>query len=294
MLTQWFSRSLSWKPEGSWSLVSSEDQRVDAAPRTAADDADQPPDRVVVEVGREVGDDEDAERLGDLAGHRVVFLDRLELVAQVLLDDVLHVLGQVGQPLLDVGRLGPDAAGDQELVVVGQVHEGGEVLAQADGVDDGEADLAGRDRGQEAEHQGLEQGDGLVLAAVGRADEHRALHGERQEGGQVEVGRHRLEPRVARHAVGELAQVDREAAEPQAGRDLGRRLPAVELRPVPVEESPRGLLVDPAQGLVDPRHAAGPVVDQVLPGLVVGLLGGLLDLAVRLVELLLVLGRTSS
>ena len=51
---------------------------------------------------------------------------------------------QVGQSLLDVGRLGPDAAADKRLVVVGQVHEGGEVLAQADRVDDGEAHLARR------------------------------------------------------------------------------------------------------------------------------------------------------
>ena len=98
----------------------------------------------LAEVGREVGDDQDAERLGHLAGLGVVFLDRLELVAQVLLDDVLHVLGQVGEPLLDLLRLGPDPAGDQHLVVVGQVHEGGEVLAQADGVDDREPHLARR------------------------------------------------------------------------------------------------------------------------------------------------------
>ncbi len=133
---------LELEARGELELRVEQDQRVDAAPRPAVDDADQPPDGVVVEVGREVGDDQDPERLGDLAGHRVVFLDRLELVAQVLLDHVLHVLGQVGQPLLDVGRLGPDAVGDQELVVVAQVHEGGEVLAQADRVDDGEADLA--------------------------------------------------------------------------------------------------------------------------------------------------------
>ena len=39
--------------------------------------------------------------------------------------------------------------------------------------------------------------------------------------------------------LGILAQVDREAAEPQAGRDLRRRLPAVELGLRPVEEPPR-------------------------------------------------------
>ncbi len=116
------------------------------------------------------------------------------------------------------------------------------------------------------------------------------MHGERQEGGQVEVGRHRLQPGVARHAVGELVQVDGENAEPECRAGPRRAASSVEIRPVPVEESPRGLVIDAAQGLVDPRHAAGPVVDQFLPGLVVGLLGGFLDLAVGLVELLLVLG----
>ena len=40
--------------------------------------------------------------------------------------------------------VGPYPAGDQLLVEVGQVHEGGEVVAQSDRVDDREADLAGR------------------------------------------------------------------------------------------------------------------------------------------------------
>ena len=46
---------------------------------------------------------------------------------------------------------------DQGFVVVGQVHEGGEVLAQADRVDDGEPHLAGRQRREETQHQGLER-----------------------------------------------------------------------------------------------------------------------------------------
>ena len=85
--------------------------------------------RGIVEVGRKVGDNQDPERLGDLAGHRVVFLDGLELVAQVFLDHVLHVLGQIGQALLDVLGLGPDPVGDQQLVIVSQVHERREILA---------------------------------------------------------------------------------------------------------------------------------------------------------------------
>ena len=53
------------------------------------------------------------------------------------------------------------AAADEGLVVVGQVHEAGEALAQAHGVDDREADLAGRHGGQHAEHGGLHRVDRL-------------------------------------------------------------------------------------------------------------------------------------
>ena len=48
--------------------------------------------------------DQEAVRLGQFARLAVVLLDRLELVAEVLLDDVLHVLGQVFQLLLDLRR----------------------------------------------------------------------------------------------------------------------------------------------------------------------------------------------
>ena len=83
------------------------------------------------EIGRKVGHHQHAIRLGHLAGKGVVLLDRVELLAEVHLDDVLHVLGQIGQALLDVDGVGPDAAGHQLLVEVGQVHEGREVVAQA-------------------------------------------------------------------------------------------------------------------------------------------------------------------
>ena len=62
-------------------------------------------------LGREVGDHQHAIGLGDLAGHRVVLLERRVLVPQVLLRDLLHVGGEVGQPLLDLAGVGPDLAG---------------------------------------------------------------------------------------------------------------------------------------------------------------------------------------
>ena len=73
----------------------------------------------------------------------VVLLDGLKLIAEILLDHVFHVRREVGQALLDMWQLGPDPAGDQLFIVIGEVHERGEVLPQAYGVDDGETDLAG-------------------------------------------------------------------------------------------------------------------------------------------------------
>lgn len=93
-------------------------------------------------------------------------LNRGVLVAQVLLDDVLHVFGQVGQALLNVLRLRPGPASDQLLVVVGQVHKGGSVLPQADGVNEGEAQFAGREGGEQAEEEGLDAGSAGRSAVV--------------------------------------------------------------------------------------------------------------------------------
>ena len=104
----------------------------------------------------EVGDDQHAVGLGDLLGDGVVLLDRGVLVAQVLLRHRLHVDGQVGQPLLDLARVGPDLVGHERTVEVGQVHERAEVAADADRVDDREPDLARRQAGQQAEHRRLE------------------------------------------------------------------------------------------------------------------------------------------
>ena len=105
--------------------------------------AGQPGRRLLVEAGREVGDDQDPVRLGHLAGHGVVLLDRGVFVAEVLLGDLLHVRGEVGQPLVDLPGVGPDLAGDERLVEVGQVHERAKFRPMPIGVDDREPDLPG-------------------------------------------------------------------------------------------------------------------------------------------------------
>ena len=64
----------------------------------------------------------------------IVFGDRGVFIAQVHLDDFLHVLIQFGQLLLEVARLRPDAAVDAAFLVIGEVHEGRKILSEPDRV----------------------------------------------------------------------------------------------------------------------------------------------------------------
>ena len=100
------------------------------------------------EAVREIGHHENAKRLGHFAGEFVVVDDRLEIVAQIFLDDDFHLLGEIDQAGFDVGPLGPNAIGDEDVVEIGEVHEAGEILAAADRIDDREPHFAWRNRGQ--------------------------------------------------------------------------------------------------------------------------------------------------
>ena len=123
------------------------------------------------------------------------------------------------------GGLGPDAAGDELLVVVGQVHEGGEVLAQADRVDDREADLARRHRGEQPQHHRLQRVNrGGASFGLG-LDEQRALVGKRGQRGERKDGRCRPQRFVAGDAAANLFEVQFELTEANAGRDLAGRCP---------------------------------------------------------------------
>ena len=130
------------------------DQGVHAAPRAAVYDAGQAARGLFTDARGEVRHDQEPVRLCQRTGLAVVLLDRLKLVAEVLLDDVLHVIGQVLQLLLDLDYLGPDPSAHQGLPIVAGVHESGEALAQARGIDQGEADPARRQRGKQPDHHG--------------------------------------------------------------------------------------------------------------------------------------------
>ena len=117
-------------------------EHIHPAARPAGGDAQQPLGGGLREVRREIRHDQEVILLRNHARLLVVFRDGGILVAQIHLDDLLHVLVQVGQLLLDLARLRPDAAVDDLLLVVGQVHDAGEVLPQAHGVKDGEVQPA--------------------------------------------------------------------------------------------------------------------------------------------------------
>ena len=92
---------------------------------------------------------------GDGAGLFVVFGDVRELVAQIHLDDLLDVFVEFGEALLDLGGLGPDAAVDERFLVIGEVHQPGEILAEAHRIDEHKRRAARRMRGEQAQRDRL-------------------------------------------------------------------------------------------------------------------------------------------
>ena len=92
--------------------------------------------RGFAEGGGKSGDDEEAVFFRDGAGLFVVFGDVRELVAQIHLDDFFDVVVEFGEALLDLRALGPDAVVDQGFLVIGEMHQPGEILAQPDRIDE--------------------------------------------------------------------------------------------------------------------------------------------------------------
>ena len=155
-------------------------ERVNAATRAVGGDVAQPPRRGVAEIHRERRDDEEMIFLGDAAGLRVVFRDGRVFVAQIHLDDLFHVLVQLGELFLELRRLRPDAAVDVAFLVIGQVHQRGEILAEADRIKNGEAHLARRRGGQQPENDVVDGRHRFGFAALVRLKKNRALERIRQ------------------------------------------------------------------------------------------------------------------
>ena len=105
-------------------------------------------------------------RLRDSAGLFVELCDGRVFVAKVKLGDFFDVLVQLNEPLLDVFGLRPDAAIDQAVLVIGEVHEAGEALAEAHGIQDGKHDATGRRDGEQPQHQVVQRSNGQVASRI--------------------------------------------------------------------------------------------------------------------------------
>ena len=127
------------------------EEEIDPAARAAGGDAKQSLRRGLAEGGGKSGNHDKAVLFRDGAGMRVVVIEGREFIPEVHLDHLLDVLVQLGQALLDLRGLGPDAAMDQALLIITQMHQAGEIPAEADGIDEGKDGPSGRVRGKQAE-----------------------------------------------------------------------------------------------------------------------------------------------
>ena len=228
------------------------DDDVHAAARPRRGDAGEPPGTRLGEVGRKVRDADELVGFRDLRVG-VVVADRRVLVAEILLNDDLHLLGDVAELLLDQRRFGPDAAGHQQLVVVGQVHEAGELLAEPEGVDDCEPGLSRGNAGGDPQHQRLHEPGGGLLLLRRRPDHERGLLGPRHRRGLLPLRRAEgIEFGHVGHPSRQRGEREAEVAESQAGRHHGREGHVVLRELVPWQEG-RG--VEPAGLRVDRRGA---------------------------------------
>ena len=223
-----------------------------AATRAAGGDVDEPPAGGFAEVHREIGDDEDMIFFGDGAGLGVVFGDGFVLVAEIHLDDLFHVLVQFGELLLELAGLRPDAAVDVAFLVIGQVHEAGEILAEADGIKNGEAELARRMGGEQAENDVVDGADRLVAAGLGRFKKDGALAGIFEQEGDGKIGREgQGQAFVFRQRLGKFRDVHVQASEFRHVFEVRRRRPLFPCRRLPVGKQFSGGGVGGADGFVD-------------------------------------------
>ncbi len=238
----------------------------DSAARSALGDALEPLRSDITEGGREVGHDEEMIFFGNASGLLVVLGDGFVLVAQVHLDDFLDVLALFGQPFLDLVALGPDAAVDETLLVIAEMHQAGEVLPEAYRIDDGEAELAGRGGRKQAQDDVVQGTDDFGVARVGGFKEKRALTREVERERNRHVGRPRKrEAGIFGEGRRQLAQIEVEMAESRGRGELGGCRPVFDERRAPRGKLRRGLRVQRVNRLVDRHNFPLPVGLDLVP-----------------------------
>ena len=114
-------------------------------------------------------------------GLRVVFRERLVFVAQIHLRDLLDVLVEIGEALFELRLLRPDAAIDEPLLEIREVHDAGEVLAEANRIKNREGEPARRRAGEQAQHEIVQRADDLLLPRLLRLKQNRRLLRDAEE-----------------------------------------------------------------------------------------------------------------
>ena len=172
-----------------WQLLSDihADQEIKTAARAAIGDACESSHCRFTETGGQIADDKKAIGFGDLTGLLVVLSDRLKFVAQVFLNDVFNMFRQVGQTLLDMTRLGPDATGHQQFIEIRQMHESGETLSETNRIQNGKPHLAGGKTRQESQHDVLKNSHRFITSCLLILNQQRTIFGKDQGSGKCEL-----------------------------------------------------------------------------------------------------------
>jgi hypothetical protein len=208
-----------------------------ATTRAAGGDALQALHRHFAEVRRKIRDDEELIFLREATGLGVVFGERRVFVAQIHLRDLLDVFVEVGEALLDLRLLRPDAAVDEALLKIREMHDAGKVLAEADRIKDRERQSSGRRAGEQAQDEIVQRADDLLVPGGFRLEQHRGLrgHGNLQRHGELaDVGQRQFAS--SERDFAELFQVHGERTELRRVEEIVRHAEGIPALGIPRRE----------------------------------------------------------
>src|SRR5206468_12783295 len=123
-------------------------QRKHAASCAAGSNPQQTPDRRLAKVRREIRNYDEMIFLGDLPGRSIVFGNGRVFVAQIHLDDLLHMLGYSRESVFNLVALRPDSAVENVLFVIRQMRDTRKILSKLHRINDRKTQLSRR-RGRE-------------------------------------------------------------------------------------------------------------------------------------------------
>ena len=88
---------------------------------------------------------------------------------------------EVGEALLDLRLLRPDAAVDEAILEIREVHDASEILTKANRINDCESEATGRRAGEQAQDKIVERADDLLVAGGFRLEQNGRLLRYRQQ-----------------------------------------------------------------------------------------------------------------